>query len=65
MTELPSPAPRAEIVKRFRARLTPEIARLVKLQPAIARQGLYPTPPSFYLTGAELAESPFEEGQTE
>ena len=61
MKELPSPIDaRREVVERFRARLTPEIARLGKLQPAIARQ--------FVPDAAELIEfggtdAPFEEGK--
>lgn len=61
MTELSPPTDsRREAAKRFRARLTPEIVRLSKLQPAIARQFL---PHASELIEFGGTEAPFEEGK--
>lgn len=56
----PDVAERAAILKRFHARLTPELSRLVKAQPAIARQFL---PDARELIEFGGTEAPFEEGK--
>jgi lysine 2,3-aminomutase len=61
VTELPpSFDARRQILGRFRARLTPEVVRLGKLQPAIARQFI---PDAAELVEFGGTESPFEEGK--
>lgn len=53
-------ASRREVVRRFRARLTPELAALSKSSPAVARQFI---PHAMELVDFGGTEAPFEEGK--